>query len=60
MSDPIRIGGLMRCCTQTIRERDKPGTEGEKQPCRWCSSGARFRDGAWEWNWRADDGDSDA
>lgn len=48
-ADPIRMGGLMRCCIQTIREREQPGTEGETQPCRWCTSTSRFRDGAWEW-----------
>lgn len=47
--DDIRVGGLMRCCIVTIRERETPGTEGEVQPCRWCSSSSRFRDGEWEW-----------
>ena len=48
---PERIftGGLMRCCLQTLDERTVPATEGEEQPCKWCSSGAVFRDGGWRW-----------
>lgn len=47
--DPIRSAGLLRCCIQTLRQRETPGEEGDVQPCQHCSSWARFRDGAWEW-----------
>jgi hypothetical protein len=50
MADKIRIGGLMRCCIETIRVREQSGVEGEVQPCKWCSSSTRFVGGAWEWN----------
>ena len=46
---PIRTGGLMRCCIKTLVEREEPGTEGDVQACRWCTESSRFRDGAWEW-----------
>lgn len=49
--DKIRIGGLMRCCLETLDERTEPGAEGDEQACKYCSHSARFRDGAWEWNW---------
>jgi hypothetical protein len=48
--EPVRIGGLMRCCLETIREYDKPGVEGDIVNCKYCSSSMRFRDGVWEWN----------
>lgn len=48
-NEPIRIGGLMRCCILTVRQREAPGQEGDVQPCQYCSSSTRFRDGAWEW-----------
>lgn len=50
MSDHVRLGGLMRCCTETLSERTTPGTDGEIQPCKYCTQSTIFRDGAWEWN----------
>jgi hypothetical protein len=51
--EPIRIGGLMRCCIQTIREHDQPGMEGVTLACRHDTGNRpatiRFRAGAWEW-----------
>lgn len=48
--DLIRIGGLMRCCTDlTIRRRAAPGVEGDVEQCQYCRDWVRFRDGAWEW-----------
>lgn len=47
---PIRIGGLMRCCTETIRAYEGPQDEGTVLACRYCSETSIVRDGAWEWN----------
>lgn len=47
---PVRIGGLMRCCTGTLAEYGGPEDEGTVLPCKWCSSSMIVRDGAWEWN----------
>lgn len=51
-----RIGGLMRCCTETVHlDLHAAGTpaEGDKLQCRYSDSDLhrmRFRDGAWEWD----------
>lgn len=50
-----RSGGLMRCCLQTLVlvYEDDPvhqPFEGDKLPCRYCSSSMIFKDGAWEWD----------
>lgn len=55
MSDKIRIGGLMRCCIETIRElyAADPGhqaNDGDMLECQWHETRMRFRDGAWEWD----------
>lgn len=47
--EPIKIGGLMRCCIETLQERTEPGAEGEEQPCKHCSSAAVLDGGAWRW-----------
>ena len=46
---PVRIGGLMRCCTLTLRQTPRHGAEGETLPCNYCSSPMQFVDGAWTW-----------
>lgn len=56
MEYQYRQGGLMRCCTLTlVLHHDMPGAaelaptaEGEKLPCRSCSSTMIFTEGAWE------------
>ena len=57
-ADKIRIGGLMRCCTATIRilYDENPGmraAEGQELQCQYAHDNPdhrmRFRDGAWEW-----------
>ena len=49
-TDPIRPGGLMRCCTElTIGRRADAGAEGDVEQCPHCRDWVRFRDGAWEW-----------
>lgn len=51
--DPIRYGGLMRCCLKTYDEIAPPrgmAREGDTMACSWCSASMRLRDGAWEWN----------
>lgn len=50
-NDPVRIGGLFRCCVQSIRE-GQAGTDGEIRGCtvgKGCDSHVIFRHGAWEW-----------
>lgn len=57
-TERIFIGGLYRCCTETLRERTEPGVDGERQPCEHCGSGAVFEaqsgrsdgiTGFWRW-----------
>lgn len=50
----LRIGGLLRCCTQSLADAMAEATEepkeGDHVDCKWCKGeGMRFRDGAWEW-----------
>jgi hypothetical protein len=47
---PVRIGGLMRCCTETLRVDAGWAKEGQVINCLYCPSAMRLRDGAWEWN----------
>jgi hypothetical protein len=47
---PLRIGGVMRCCIETLNTTPVTENEGDILPCKWCSSSLRVRDGAWEWN----------
>lgn len=47
---PVRIGGLMRCCTETLRVDAGWAKEGQVLACLYCSHSMRLRDGAWEWN----------
>ena len=49
----LRIGGVMRCCSETlliIPDNELVEKEGTILPCKYCSSSLIFRDGAWEWN----------
>jgi hypothetical protein len=50
----IRIGGLLRCCTLSIREdadtRETKPKEGERLTCKYCdNTEIIFHNGAWEW-----------
>lgn len=47
--DPVRPGGLFRCCMLTIEDREAPGKQGEIQPCDYCDAEMIFTFGAWEW-----------
>lgn len=55
MEYSVRIGGLMRCCTLSIKEAmttaTEPPKEGDRLQCNYCKNedGMRFREGAWEW-----------
>ena len=54
---PLRIGGVMRCCSETLfRYQDDNGIEeeGTVLPCKWCKSSLIVKDGAWEWNQETD------
>lgn len=55
----FRVGGLMRCCVDTLHEfaanaaEDRVVAEGDTLYCRHepgASPRIIFRDGAWEWN----------
>lgn len=58
MDYKYRQGGLMRCCTLTLAivhddanpELWPQAEQGEKLPCRSCSSTMIFVEGAWEWD----------
>jgi hypothetical protein len=49
----VYIGGLMRCCTQTIRDMDDsdiPNTPGTIVPCAYCDNEMYVdREGAIRW-----------
>jgi uncharacterized protein (DUF1810 family) len=46
----LRIGGVMRCCVETLNTTQVREVAGEVLKCKYCSSSLIFRDGAWEWN----------
>ncbi len=57
--DRVRIGGLMRCCLETIDDlypdgRTAIATEGQALQCKYAPDNPEhrmiFRDGAWEWD----------
>lgn len=57
MIEPVRIGGLMRCCLATLDDHllalEVRSKEGDQLTCKYCVSKAGdmiFRGGAWEWN----------
>lgn len=50
----VRIGGLMRCCLETLSQYQKAeGVEeiGQVLHCKWCKDGEMIvaPDGVWEW-----------
>jgi len=47
----VRMGGVMRCCLQTLEMADlvAPPTDGDVLSCRYCRSALRFWRQAWEW-----------
>ncbi len=47
---PLRIGGVFRCCIETLDTTPVLENEGAILPCKYCKSSLRVRDGAWEWN----------
>lgn len=51
MGDNVHIGGLMRCCIESLHQDPLygKGKEGDKVECKWCKDGIVFRDGAWRW-----------
>ena len=50
MRDKVRIGGLYRCCLETLEESNPFGIEGDEISCVYCGDYMRFNDGAWEWS----------
>jgi hypothetical protein len=47
---PLRLGGVMRCCIETLSTTPVTEEEGEILKCKWCSSSLIVRNGVWEWN----------
>jgi hypothetical protein len=48
---PLKIGGLMRCCAQTIDSHDDTrDEEGATVKCWHCDSSMILKNGVWEWN----------
>jgi hypothetical protein len=57
--DGIRVGGLMRCCIESVEDLYPHGPglvadEGQQLPCKYNPDDPDhrmiFRDGAWEWD----------
>jgi len=50
------IGGLMRCCVQTIELRAQQGPPKllETMPCSWCGSSVVYDVDHWRWNREAE------
>jgi hypothetical protein len=53
--DGVKIGGLMRCCLETLEGHYPDGpaakaAEGEVLPCKYCRSSMIFSEGYWQWN----------
>lgn len=47
---PMRIGGLLRCCIQTLNMRQPDDeADGATLECDYCDSRMIVRAGAWEW-----------
>lgn len=58
VTDKIRIGGLMRCCIETVGDLYPDGPaqtahQGQILQCKYAEDNPEhrmiFRDGAWEW-----------
>ena len=51
--EKVYIGGLMRCCTQTLNEvrEEKTDTpqEGDEIPCAYCKSSMIWKGDGWHW-----------
>lgn len=46
---PLRIGGVMRCCMETLDTTPVMETEGEVLKCKHCRQSLVFTDGCWGW-----------
>jgi len=53
----IAIGGLMRCCIETIKRRDGEFPEGENAriKCDYCPSHLMREGGTWRWERKEDE-----
>lgn len=49
MNERILIGGLLRCCIQTLNKRTKPAADKEVVQCEYCDHRMVYRNEAWEW-----------
>lgn len=47
---PLAIGGVMRCCLETLNSTKVNEVEGEIVKCKYCSSSLILENGIWRWN----------
>lgn len=46
----LQIGGVMRCCVETINEfDDSQSKEGDTVKCKYCEDKLTLQDGKWQW-----------
>lgn len=51
----LKIGGVMRCCIQTLADYEGVGDKEHKRsngtvlPCKYCKNVLIVKDGEWEW-----------
>jgi hypothetical protein len=47
---PLAIGGVMRCCVETLDTTLVLEKEGDILHCKYCDSSLIVRNGIWQWN----------
>lgn len=50
MNQRYAIGGLMRCCIESLTDAPDDAPDGTVWPCKWCGDTMVVRDGVWHWN----------
>lgn len=48
----VHIGGLLRCCVETVFQLPDDGPEpkdGDVLGCKWCRAKMKRSDGSWRW-----------
>lgn len=46
----VDLGGLMRCCLETLGTTPVTEHEGDILPCKYCSSRMHVHNGIWKWD----------
>ena len=47
---PLMIGGVMRCCVESLNSALVNETEGEIVKCKYCKSSLILKNKVWQWN----------